>query len=706
MLGAHICSEILFATSSSKISTNMANKGVTAVEILVVMTITVVTSAVALYSFPNFTQRVRVERAAREMAIKIRTAQQRTLAPKQVRKADGTLAVPRGFGIYLDTSDLAKTSYKFFADMDGNHFFNIAGGDVVIETVALPQDVIISQLKNKDGLPLSSINIVYTVPFSETKIYDSGGAPILGDILQVELSRGAGIVRFVTVRTTGLVTLGPAPQITAVADLTPPVIPDNCPGSNITQNPPADHWAWNDIVGWIDFCGGTSGVVNVTSTGLTGYATSSSRIDIADDEGGAVAFDSFGAIALDCGITNPTDSNHCGTVNYGVKNNTSGVLSGWAWMGGGPGAVESSYGWVSFNCSNTNSCSFAPYQVTIDPVTGDFHGFAWNDIIGWIAFNSADLSGTTQSFKVNTSWRPQPGDPVIDLKANASDVLTIPYNSSVILTWNSQNIDSCTVSQSSPPNACWNLTASPVATATQNFVAGTKCSNLVQTITFQLDCTPNSPPPPSVFDFVTVNVSPPLSVDLKVDTVYDASTTILFNTSANLTWRSTSTVSCSATGNWSGSKARTNTIGQSVGPQSGATTTTYYLDCISSDGTLIRDFVQVRWVESIVGDMSTPVVSTPWTPNGSNPPFDGAPVSGTVTLNVNAYDNVGVSGVQFKLDGVNLQAEDTTAVGQTYSLTSWNTTSVSNGIHIIRALARDAAGNKTLSSPLTVRVSN
>src|SRR3989338_11495293 len=119
------------------------NKGITTIEILVVMVIMVVTTAVALYSFPDFTQRVRLERAAREMAIKIRTAQQRTLSPKQVRKTDGTLAVPRGFGIYLDTSDLAKTSYKFFADMEGNNFFNIAGGAVVIETVALPQDIII-----------------------------------------------------------------------------------------------------------------------------------------------------------------------------------------------------------------------------------------------------------------------------------------------------------------------------------------------------------------------------------------------------------------------------------------------------------------------------------------------------------------------------------------------------------------------------------
>lgn len=97
------------------------NKGVTTIEILVVITITVVTTAVALYSYPNFRQRVQAERAARELVIKIRMAQQRTLSPKQVRKPDGTLAIPRGFGIYLDTSltgNTSNTSYIFFADMD------------------------------------------------------------------------------------------------------------------------------------------------------------------------------------------------------------------------------------------------------------------------------------------------------------------------------------------------------------------------------------------------------------------------------------------------------------------------------------------------------------------------------------------------------------------------------------------------------------
>jgi YD repeat-containing protein len=77
-------------------------------------------------------------------------------------------------------------------------------------------------------------------------------------------------------------------------------------------------------------------------------------------------------------------------------------------------------------------------------------------------------------------------------------------------------------------------------------------------------------------------------------------------------------------------------------------------------------------------------------------------VTGTTTVTATATDNAGVAGVQFKLDGVNLGAEDTTAP---YSA-SWNTTTATNGTHTITAVARDAAGNSTTSAVVTVTVSN
>src|SRR5262245_34957318 len=81
-------------------------------------------------------------------------------------------------------------------------------------------------------------------------------------------------------------------------------------------------------------------------------------------------------------------------------------------------------------------------------------------------------------------------------------------------------------------------------------------------------------------------------------------------------------------------------------------------------------------------------------------PASGATVGGTMTVSANASDNVGVTGVQFLLDGALLGAEDTTAP---YAV-SWNTTTATNASHTLTARARDAAGNTTTSDAVTVTV--
>src|SRR5205823_7926080 len=83
-------------------------------------------------------------------------------------------------------------------------------------------------------------------------------------------------------------------------------------------------------------------------------------------------------------------------------------------------------------------------------------------------------------------------------------------------------------------------------------------------------------------------------------------------------------------------------------------------------------------------------------------PSAGANVTGTVSVTASASDNVGVAGVQFKLDSANLGAEDLTAP---YSA-SWDTSTATNGSHTLTAVVRDAAGNTATSAAVTVSVGN
>src|SRR5581483_7294370 len=85
-------------------------------------------------------------------------------------------------------------------------------------------------------------------------------------------------------------------------------------------------------------------------------------------------------------------------------------------------------------------------------------------------------------------------------------------------------------------------------------------------------------------------------------------------------------------------------------------------------------------------------------------PQAGSTVNGTVPVSasVSIVGSLVVAGVQFKLDGANLGAEDTSAP---YSV-SWNTTTATNGSHTLTAVARDLLGLQYTSNAVTVTVFN
>jgi hypothetical protein len=144
--------------------------------------------------------------------------------------------------------------------------------------------------------------------------------------------------------------------------------------------------------------------------------------------------------------------------------------------------------------------------------------------------------------------------------------------------------------------------------------------------------------------------------------------------------------------------AAANRIGQSTAPtynDSGLSAGTYFYRVTAQDvaGNISAPSNEASAAISI--DSTPPTVSM-------TAPANLATVSGMINLAASAADNVGVAGVQFRLNGAPLGAEDTSAP---YSI-SWNTAAVANGAHVLTAVARDAAGNQQLSSAVNVTVSN
>ena len=113
-----------------------------------------------------------------------------------------------------------------------------------------------------------------------------------------------------------------------------------------------------------------------------------------------------------------------------------------------------------------------------------------------------------------------------------------------------------------------------------------------------------------------------------------------------------------------------------------------------------RDLLGLRFSS---GTVTVTVLNDPTPPTVSvSAPAPGSTVSGTIAVDADASDNAGVAGVQFRLDDAALGAEDATPP---YSV-AWDTATVANGTHTLHAVARDAAGNRTTSSPVVVTVAN
>jgi len=94
------------------------------------------------------------------------------------------------------------------------------------------------------------------------------------------------------------------------------------------------------------------------------------------------------------------------------------------------------------------------------------------------------------------------------------------------------------------------------------------------------------------------------------------------------------------------------------------------------------------------GDITPPTTSI-------TAPLNGATVNGTTSVTASASDNVGVTKVEFYLDGV-LKSTDTTSP---YAW-SWDTTTATNGSHSLTSKAYDAALNVGTSTTVNVTVSN
>ena len=303
------------------------------------------------------------------------------------------------------------------------------------------------------------------------------------------------------------------------------------------------------------------------------------------------------------------------------------------------------------------------------------------DILGVSRQGIAYDIGAYEYASGTTTPPPTPA-PTVTLSASPTSVTS---GISSTLTWSSTNTTSCTAS------GAWSGTKA---------TAGSQSITPTATGTYTLSCTGSGG---TTNASATVTVTPP-SDTTPPSTPTNLSATAVSSTQINLSW--TTSIDPSVAGQTisgiSGYRIYRSGIQIATSP-----TTSYSNTGLASYTVAAVDGATPANISPQSGPVSatTPSVTTSDTTAPAislTAPAGNTTVSGTVAVSGTASDNIGVAGVQFKLDNINLGAEDTTSP---YSV-SWNTTSATNGFHTILAVARDAAGNRATSTARTVTVSN
>ena len=276
-------------------------------------------------------------------------------------------------------------------------------------------------------------------------------------------------------------------------------------------------------------------------------------------------------------------------------------VKGWAW--------SSNIGWISFNCTNLDTCGNVDYGVTVNNANTNLSGYAWSENVGWIDFSGATfnsgtgiISGNAQVLAGNDSstdgW-----DGVIQLSDNSpifynvdvqnnSEATGWGWGSDVVgwVSFNCSNQSACgtsdykvfvepfyfeftanrglTTSNSVPydgsvqlrwttsgatsctasgaPATGW--AAPPSKPAGEPSTAIETVTNLTANTTFTLTCQDSLGR--SITRDLDIFVNPPAPQI----TITAADTNIPFNTSTTISWNAQFVSACTASGAWSGSK--------------------------------------------------------------------------------------------------------------------------------------------------------
>jgi len=145
-------------------------KGITLIEIIVVIFIISMFSTVLISDFPRIQRQFALSRATYKLAQDIRKTQDLGLSGVKITDAEGNLIDAKGYGIFINLAVLPSEQYVIYADKDGDNRYTSDFNDYIVETVivnAVDSDLEIKEIININD---SFVSINFSPPDPITKI--------------------------------------------------------------------------------------------------------------------------------------------------------------------------------------------------------------------------------------------------------------------------------------------------------------------------------------------------------------------------------------------------------------------------------------------------------------------------------------------------------------------------------------------------------
>lgn len=195
--------------SNFKLKISNSTRGITLVEVIVVILIISIFSMILISDFPKIKRQFALSRSVYKLAQDLRRAQDMALSGLQITDENGQAVPAKGYGIYINPSSDNK-GYILYADSNQPadfEFTPVSGaeaGDYIVEKINLSDespDVFIKEIRNIDG-GWASIN--FSPPNPNITI-----ANLLGDKSGIEIVFGlesdSSAERIISVNKRGLI---------------------------------------------------------------------------------------------------------------------------------------------------------------------------------------------------------------------------------------------------------------------------------------------------------------------------------------------------------------------------------------------------------------------------------------------------------------------------------------------------------------------